>query len=450
MFKKIRRTVVVAIVLLYTALFVSTVFAETETKKKPESDGQGSGSLVYIIPIEKEVERGLEAFLKRTTAEAVEENADHIIFEIDTPGGRVDSAKKIGKLLQSLEIETTAYVTSDALSAGSYIALNSDYIYMAPQATIGASGIITADGNAADKKARSAWISAMKSAAESKGRDPLYATAMADESISLPEYGAGKGQFLTLEAKSAKEVGYSEGTAKHRTALLTNLNLGNATITEVEPTAAEELARFLTNPIVVPILLSVASLGFVVELYSPGFGIAGTMSLVSLVLLFYGHIVAGLAGMEAIVLLVVGILLIILEFFVPGGIVGSIGVASVVASLLTSGYSFKGMVYSVGIAFIVAIAAAIILYRFIGLERGLFGRIILRDQTTTELGYISQDNRSELLGQIGRTATQLRPSGTAVFGNERVDVISEGMFVEKDEDVEVIRVEGVRVVVRPI
>src|SRR5699024_6761127 len=139
--------------------------------------------------VENEVERGLEAFISRTTTEATEGNADHIIFEIDTPGGRIDAAGTIGKILQNLDISTTSFVVSEALSAGSYIALNTDHIFMTPQARMGASGVINQDGTAADKKAQSAWIAAMESAAESKGRDPLYAKAMADPGIDLPEYG---------------------------------------------------------------------------------------------------------------------------------------------------------------------------------------------------------------------------------------------------------------------
>src|SRR5699024_1299151 len=150
------------------------------------SKSASKDKLVYIIPIENQVERGLEAFLVRSTNEAIEAGADHIVFEIDTPGGRVDSASQIAKLLQSLEIESTSYIVNAALSAGSYIAWNTDNIYMKKQATMGASGVITGDGNAADKKAQSAWIAAMKSAAESKGRDPLYAEAMANPEIDLP------------------------------------------------------------------------------------------------------------------------------------------------------------------------------------------------------------------------------------------------------------------------
>src|SRR5699024_10400568 len=302
-------------------------------------NNEGEGNLVYIVPVENEVERGLEAFLERATQEAMNEGANHIIFEIDTPGGAVDAAGKIASILQNLEIPSTSFIINEALSAGSYIALNTDHIYMRPHATMGASGVITGDGNAADQKAQSAWLAAMRSAAESKGRDPLYAAAMADPDIDLPEYGAPEGEFLTLGPSEAEEVNYSEGTVDHRVELLHELGLAEASVIEMETSFAEEVARFLTNPVVVPILLSVASLGLVVELYTPGFGIAGIMGLVALLLFFYGHIVAGLAGMEAVILLVLGIILIILEFFVPGGIVGILGVLAVIGSLLMAGYN---------------------------------------------------------------------------------------------------------------
>src|SRR5699024_2363181 len=113
------------------------------------NDEENKEELVFIIPVEDEVERGLEAFITRSI--------------------------------------------NEALSAGSYIALNTDEIYMKPNATMGASGVITSDGKAADKKAQSAWVAAMKSAAESQGIDPLYAEAMADPNIDLPKLGAPKG-----------------------------------------------------------------------------------------------------------------------------------------------------------------------------------------------------------------------------------------------------------------
>lgn len=426
------------------------LFFTIDTNINIKAEGQGEGKLVYVVPIEKEVERGLEAFLVRSTTEAIEAGANHIIFEIDTPGGRVDSAGQIAKLLQSLQIPTTSFIVNEALSAGSYIALNTDTIYMTPHATMGASGVITSDGTAADKKAQSAWLADMKAAAESKGRDPLYAAAMADPEIDLPEYDAGKGEYLTLGPNSAVEVEYAEGVVQNRAELLHELGLTNAEVIETETTGAEEVARFLTSPIVIPILLSIASLGLIVELYSPGFGVAGTMGLIALVLFFYGHIIAGLAGMEAIVLLLLGIILIIIEFFVAGGIIGLLGVGSIIGSLFMSGYDVGHMSMSIAIAFVVAIIAAVVLFKAIGMERGLFRHIVLRDRTSTELGYVSSVNRLELIGMEGKTITPLRPAGTAIFDDERIDVVSEGRFIELNEPVKIVQVEGMRVVVRSI
>lgn len=434
--------------LIYIVLFIMLLATTLLSTQVNSTEAASKDKLVYIVPIEDAVERGLEAFLVRSTNEAIEAGADHIIFEIDTPGGRVDSASQIAKLLQSLEIDSTSYIVNEALSAGSYIALNTDNIYMKKQATMGASGVITGDGNAADKKAQSAWIAAMKSAAESKDRDPIYAEAMANPDIDLPELGAPKGEFLTLGPNDAVEVGYAEGIVNNRVDLLDKLNLSDATLIETETSAAEEIARFVTNPLVIPILLSVASLGLIVELYSPGFGVAGTMGVTALILFFYGHVIAGLAGMEAIVLLILGILLIVGEFFVVSGFLGILGGLAILGSLFMAGYDFTQMAISIGIAFVVAIIAAIFLFRSIGKNKGLFNKLVLQDRSTTVRGYISSHNREDLIGLTGETLTPLRPSGIAIINNERLDVVSQGEFIEKNRNVEVVYVEGVKVVVR--
>lgn len=414
------------------------------------AESSGDGELVYVIPIEDTVEQGLKAFLSRATEVAETEGADYIVFEVDTPGGRVDAAGQIAEVIQNLETPTIAFIVNKALSAGSYVALNTDTIYMKPHATMGASGVINQDGTAANKKAQSAWLAAMKSAAESQGIDPKYAAAMADPEIDLPQLGAPKGEYLTLGPQSAVEVGYAAGIVEDRVELLNELGIQNATIVEMEPTLSEELARFLTNPIVIPILLSLASLGLIVEIFSPGFGIPGILGIVSLVLFFYGHIVAGLAGMEAIVLLILGIVLIIAEFFVPGGIVGILGIGSVVASLFISGQDIGHMSMSIGIAFLISIIAFVILFRTMGMEKGIFRHIILKDKTSTELGYVSTVNRLELIGLEGETITPLRPSGTARFDEEHLDVVSEGRFIQKEQAIKIVKVEGSRIVVREV
>ncbi|MGP4042399.1 NfeD family protein [Gracilibacillus sp. D59] len=440
----------VTLLLLWISVIAAVFSFTTGFQTQVLAEENGKGKLVYVIPIENEVERGLEAFIRRTTTEATEANADHIIFEINTPGGRVDAAQNIGEILQDLKIETTSFITVKALSAGSYIALNTDNIYMKPQTSMGASGVINSDGTAADKKAQSAWVASMRGAASSKGRDPLYAEAMANAALDLPDYGAPEGEYLTLDANYAVEVEYARGIVSHRTELLNELSLSEAEIIENEPTAAEKIARFLTNPVVVPILLSLASVGLIVELYSPGFGIPGSIGLASLILYFYGHIVAGLAGYEAIVLLIIGIVLIIIEIFAPGGILGFIGIGAIVGALFMSTNNAGHMAMSIAIALISSIIVSVILFKTIGLEKGVFRHVILQDSTTTEQGYVSTVNRLDLIGKEGITATPLRPAGTAEFEEERLDVVSEGSFINVNTPIKIIKVEGSRIVVREI
>lgn len=405
---------------------------------------------VYVIPVEETVEKGLSQYIKRNINEAQTQKVDHIILEIDTLGGAVDGAMEISDTLRSSEIPITAYINRRAISAGAYIALNADQIYMAPGSQMGSAAIITGDGNAADDKAQSLWLSEMRESAERNGRDPKFALAMADKDVDIPEYGAGKGDLLTLETKQALEVGYSEGTAESLEDLLTQLDLEGATVLKAEESLAEKIARFITNPVVVPILLSIGSLGLVVELYSPGFGVPGFMGISALLLFFYGHLVAGLAGMEAIILFILGVIFIIAELFVPGGILGILGFASVIGSLYVASGNFVHMTISLLISFAVAIAASILLVKVFGKRMNIFKKLILRDSTNTESGYVSNVSRRELVGAEGIALTTLRPSGTAVINDERLDVVTEGGYIIKGQKVKVIKVEGSRIVVREL
>ena len=278
-----------------------------------------SGSSVYEIPLHEEVEKGLFAFLSRSYEEADRAGADRVIIRMNTPGGFTDAADEIGHLIRNAKQETIVFIEDNALSAGAYIALHADQIYMTPTAKIGAAQVIVSDGTAADDKAHSAWVAAMINAAEQHGRNPLYAEAMANPAIDLPAFRAEEGKLLTLTAKeaSSKEVGYSEGIVDDYDALLKALQVKPSDVQTMEPTFAEQLTRLITHPIVVPILLSIAGLGLVLELYSPGFGVPGLMGLSALGLFFFGHLFAGLAGYETLIVFLLGVGLLLAEWFVP-------------------------------------------------------------------------------------------------------------------------------------
>ncbi|WP_425515812.1 NfeD family protein [Mesobacillus maritimus] len=408
------------------------------------------GETIYVVPVEKTVEKGLFAFLERAVSEAEADGASAIIFDVNTPGGAVDAAGEIGKLFTTTDIRTIAFVNKQALSAGAFISLNADEIYMVPGAVMGSAAVIDQSGNAADKKAQSYWLAAMKSAAEESGRDPLYAEAMANDEVDLPEYGAGKGELLTLTTDQALEVGYSDGTVSNLDHLIETLGYQDPVIKNVEESFAEKLARFITHPVVVPILLSIGSLGLVLELYSPGFGIPGFMGISSLLLFFYGHLVAGLAGYEAIILFVIGLGLIILELFVPGGIAGIIGFIAVIGSFFLASGNIVHMGISLLIALILSVLVSILMVKVLGKKVKFFRKIILTDSTSTDSGYVSNKTRNDLVGVEGVTITALRPAGTVKVGDERLDVVSEGGFIQKDKKVKIVKAEGSRIVVREI
>jgi len=219
---------------------------------------------------------------------------------------------------------------------------------------------------------------------------------------------------------------------------------------DTEPTFVDQVANVLTNPIVVTILLSIACLGLVIELFSPGFGLPGTIGLFAFVLFFYGHLVEGHAEYVTVIMFIIGFALIIGELFIPGGIVGVIGGALVIISLLFAGESVVYMAYSILIAIIIAVIGMVIMMKFLGKNLHFFSKLVLRDATTSDEGYVSNENRVDLLGKVGVTLTPLRPAGTVQVENERLDVVSEGSYINSNKKVAIIQVEGSRIVVREI
>lgn len=431
--------------LFYVALIL---FAVIVSIVQTPVHSQANKDVVYFIPIEQAVERGLEAFLRRALMAAEEDGADHIVLEIDTPGGLVDAATNIGSLLRNTETPITAFVTVKALSAGAYIALNADQIVMAPGTTIGSAAVVDGTGNAAEEKAQSVWLATIEGVAGD--RDPIYARAMADREVDLPEYRAGKGQLLTLFAEEALEVGYAEAVVSDREELLAFLGMEDAIVKDLEVSFAEKVARFVTHPLIIPILLSIGSLGLVLELYSPGFGLPGIMGISALLLFFFGHLFAGFAGYEVIILFGAGIVLMIIEVFFPGfGIFGVLGIVAIIGSMVLASYSTVNILLSILVAVVLTVVVSIFFFKYFG-YRGPLKKLVLNDATSSDRGYISNVTRDDLIGKVGVTQTMLRPSGTVVFEDERLDVVSEGGYIERGKQVKIIATQGSRIVVREI
>jgi len=420
-----------------------TASAEAEIPIAPASE-------VAVVRIDRTIETGLQRFLERALSEAESAGADTVVLTIDTLGGRVDAAAEIGEAVRGSPLRTIAYVEGKAISAGSYIALNADEIYMQEGSAIGAAAVVDGSGERVrDSKVVSFWSGQMASAAERNGRDPDIARGMVDETIRVEMKAIGTtkepGEIITLTAEQAVDVGYAEGVLPSFDALLSAL--GDEKAERIEPTLAEEAARFLTHPATQTALLALGIAGLLIELLVPGFGVPGIVGVSAFALYFLGNYAAGFAGTEHLAMFAVGVLLLVLELFVPSfGILGVLGILSLVAGVVLAAYDTGHALTSLGIAAVVAVVIAGVFIRYFK-HRGIWNKFILRDALRTEEGYVSHAEKQELLGRTGRALTTLRPAGTMLLDGERIDVVTNGEFIDAGTAVTVVRIEGIRVVV---
>jgi len=413
-------------------------------------------SEVFRIPIEGVIDKGLGPFVKRSLDEAAEARAPFAVLHINTPGGRIDAAWQIVDAVQGSRIPVYAYVDR-ALSAGAMIALSAEAIYVQPGATIGAATPVTGEGQKASEKMVSAMRSEFRALAEARGLDPRIAEAMVDEEIEIPGV-VEAGKLLTLSADEAIDLGYAQGTYGSFDELVAGLGEAGSAVRTVSPNWAELIVRFLTHPVVAPLLLSLGFLGLLFEVKTPGFGFGGLAGLIGLSLFFGAHLIVGLAGWEELILIAAGLVLIGIEVFViPGfGITGALGIVAIGAGVIAAMLGRFPTLMDLSTAFAVVLAAMLLTgaFAFAFLRHMRWGRrlggIFLKEATTKEAGYISGDVRADLIGLRGAAATDLRPAGVGVFGDERVDVVSEGPWIEEGTEIEILQSEGYRHVVREI
>jgi membrane-bound serine protease (ClpP class) len=412
---------------------------------------------VVRIPVSGVIEMGLAPFVERTIAEAESAGARAVILDIETPGGRIDAAERIVDAVRNSKVPVYAFVNMRAFSAGAVIALAARDIYMRPGSVMGAATPVTGDGTKAPEKIVSAMRSEMRGLAEARGLDPRVAEAMVDESIGVPGL-VEPGKLLTLTAAEAVRVGYAKEVADWD-ALMETLALEDAPVRESRVNWAERAVRFLTHPMVAPLLLSLGMLGLIIEIKTPTFGLAGAAGAAALTAFFGSHFLLGLAGWEEVILLGIGILLIAIEMFVlPGfGIAGIAGTLAIFAafflSMVTSmdtGADYARALGVISLSILVVILGAWAILRRLPRSRGLAkSGLLLADATTRETGYLSNEIRTELIGTVGVAVTDLRPSGAGRFGNERIDVVSDANWISAGTPIKVVRSDGYRHVVEP-
>lgn len=420
------------------------------------AQAQTSSGTVFLVEVHKEVETGLSFFIQRQLRRAELENATAVILEINSNGGLVESAQEIKDALLRSKVSTIAYVKGRALSAAALIAISCHRIFMEPGSEMGAATPIILLGTgvqAAEEKFVSAFRAEFGAAAEARKRPPALAEAMVDKNHETIEGLVKKGEILTLTAETALKHGYCDHIVASVTSILRILNLENARVERIQPTSAEWIARYLTNPQISTVIFTIGFWCIVLELLGAGFGILGWVGALFLALFFGGHLFAYMAGLEALILFVAGLVMLLVEIFlIPGfGVTGVCGIIAICFSIVM----VFGGIYSALTAIAAIITYSVIIAGLIywwGPKLRVFDRFVLKEEMATDQGFVAVDNSAfdHLLNLEGIATSPCRPSGKIQIGDERYDAVSDGDFIEKGARVVVRKVEGTRIVVRQL
>lgn len=441
---------------------------------------------VYVVPIKGEINRTQLFILRRALKEAIQNEIDTVVLDMDTPGGAAGVTLEMMEALQRFPGKTITYVNSEAMSAGSFISMATSEIWFAPDGIMGAAEAVSGGGQeigeGMQRKIRSylhAKVRSMQS--ESRYRADVQ-RAMMDPTFVLEIDGtvlSKEGELLSLTAaEAAKTYGeppeplLSSGTVDNVDELLDHaLGAGNYTIRQYELTWSESFAKWFQA--LAPLLMGAGIMLLFIEFKTPGFGIVGGAGIALLLLVFGSNYFAGLAGYEALLVFLLGVALLGVEVLVvPGTLVaGGLGVLLILGSLLwamadiwpqgAEGFVFSADLFTrpllnLGIGLVIAVFGSILIAKL--LPRTRAGRSLIlsasvggKDPLLAGGGQRSIDlqgaaspttqNAEDALPAIGRrgiAVTPLRPSGQVEIDGRRYEARLRLGQIDKGEIVEVI------------
>ena len=458
------------------ALFLLLCAGATNDGNAKEIIRQGE---TVVVPMRGEISPSLVLFIRRATKAAENAGAAAIIFEMNTYGGRLDSAEEITSILNHATIPTYTFINTNAGSAGALIALATKHIYMAPVSAIGAAAPVLSTGEDLPPTARdktiSYWSALMRGSATRNGHNPDIAEAFInkDKEVKIGDRVIhAKGSLLTLNAQDATEQingkpVLADGIADSVQDLMRKAGLKGKEVA-LDPSGFEQLAFWITA--LAPLLLLGGIIGAYLEFKIPGASLPGIFAAICFTLFFLGHYLAGLAGWEVVALFVLGLVLLMIEilFFAHSTIVfGVVGVFLMLASLLwamtdrypgqtffPSGRMLAMPLLNLSLAIVAAWIVIAALARFLP-KTSVYRRFAL--MSTNPPGPSFSGAPREFVtplavspGMRGIAITTLRPSGKARFENHVVDVVTEGDFIPPETPISVVQTDGMRVVVKAV
>jgi membrane-bound ClpP family serine protease len=430
-------------------------------------------------------------------------DTNFIWLELDSPGGSVLESVRLANFLADLDasrVRTVAYVAREARADAMIVAFACDHLVAHAHAVLGGGGAARISPNElADLREPIQLI------ARRKHRNWSLVTAMLDPSLVVHRYtqagsnvsqflsqeefdatigaqapgaeGAGgqgdwiqgeaitaPGQVLQIDAAQGEALGITRFVVENATQLQQLYQLQSMPPL-IGPNWAFDLVDALASPQLAGILLFIGGFALIAELSTPGIGVGGFISAICFLLYFWSNFLHGTAEVLEVMLFLAGISFLAVEIFVlPGfGIFGLGGGALVFASLVLASQTFvfptnEYQLYQLSRSMLtVAVAGIGVFFSLVGLRKYMqhvpfLGRIMLLPPAGEDLDDLQRRETlvdyAHLIGQVGITRTQLTPSGKAIFGNQVVAVISDGDLIAKGCEVEVLEVQGNRVLVR--
>ena len=474
-------------VIIFAVIFLSATSGLSASKQ-----------IVYVVSISGEVDPGMASFMERAYQDTLEKPNGLVVIEIDTFGGRVDSALEIVETLLKFPKERSiAFVEKKAISAGSLIALACGKLVMKPATTIGdcAPISITQEGpQMMGEKFQSPLRAKFRALAERNG----YPVKLAESMVSLDkeifevvidgkevlmdasDYAdltdgekkkitskktiVEKGELLTMHAEEALALGFSKMTALSIDDMLGQMGVKNYEQVRIVQTWSETMVRFIGS--IAPILMMIGLATLYMEMKAPGFGLPGIIGITCLAIVFLNQYLVGLADYAELLIILFGLVLMGIEVFVlPGfGIAGFAGIVCIAVGMILSLQGFvlpdpsipwemdllMHNIAVVIVAYIVAFFIALlflryVLPRFSTKQRGPYLKTSLKAAHAD-----SSETEKIRIGDKGIAISYLRPSGKADFNDDLFDVVTEGEFMEKGTDIKVSAIKGNRIIVSRI
>ncbi|MBV9125001.1 MAG: hypothetical protein JO112_16730, partial [Planctomycetes bacterium] len=471
---------------------------------------EGRTPHAWRIEVTGQVNGALKEALERRIRRAVSRQANLIILQLECGKGDTQDALDLAEFLRGLmddagenHVMTVAYLTEQARDTATYLALGCTEIVMDKQAKLGGFEQL-AQENPTHQPMRA---QSLKGLAEEQGISALLVQGMLDRDLvihrvrskrgrlvrtlldgkALEEDKAlpadqqkwidegqikGQGELLELSATQAEELGVAQlvvdgPSTNSLPVIYAHYGLAPDQVQSAGPDWLDELAAFLSRPVVSVFLVMIGIAGLILELKMPGVGFPGVVSAICFVLYFWAHSrLAGQLTWLAVLLFVLGLILIGLEVFVvPGfGVTGISGIVLVVLSLALATVvkkpettqewlRFGGTISTLALSLVAAVVGAFVIAWYLP-HIPYANRLVLappeipheEEEETTR----PRDRMMEMLGAIGVAATPLRPAGKARFGEEFVDVVAEGSYVPEGTRVQVVEIEGNRIVVKEV